>query len=458
MLLSRRRFIQTTALSMGAAGMAPLAARAADNSGYKALVFIFLNGGADAHDMLIGYDQPSYDLWSSARSSLIERINEGNAAGSRSRDQLLKLNPTNSSRFGGREFAMPPEMAEMHDLFEQGRMAIVPNVGPLLEPTTRSMIEAETAILPSHLFSHNDQSSTWAAFSGEGAANGWGGAILDAFNQSSPYTAISTGGNSVFLQGLQSRQLQLPADGSVRRAFGMDERLWGSSQLASVLQDYYSTAADGATNAMMRDIIRTQGRAVQDSELFASVLDAQTLGDSIRINRNGLSDQLATIANVIAARSEIGVSRQIFFARLDGFDTHNSHADRMPSLLRTLSEAVNSFQNALDAAGLADSVTTFTGSDFGRTLVSNATGTDHGWGGHHFVIGSSVAGQQILGDVPSFELGNEQHRKRGTLIPQIAVEQYGAEMGRWFGLSESELTEVFTNRTRFDMNPLGIFN
>ncbi|NRA28685.1 MAG: DUF1501 domain-containing protein [Parvularculaceae bacterium] len=457
MLLSRRRFLQTSALGLGATGLAPLAARAADQSGYKALVFIFLNGGADAHDMLIGYDQPSYDNWASARSSIIAQIDEFGERGSRSRDNLLKLNPSNSGDFGGREFAMPPEMAGMHNLFETGRLAIVPNVGPLLEPTSRSMIDAETALLPDRLFSHNDQASTWTAFSGEGASNGWGGAMLDAFTQSSPYTAVSLRGENVFLQGRQTRQVALKPDGDIKRAFGTEDELWGSAELSSMLTDYLSNPSNNTSNVLMRDVINAQGRAIADTERFSTVLSGQTLGDSVVVPRNYLSEQLAMIANVIASRSQLGVSRQIFFARLDGFDTHKNHVSAMPELLRTLSEAVTSFQTALENAGLADLVTTFTGSDFGRSLVSNATGTDHGWGGHHFVIGNQVAGGRIAGSVPSFELGNDQHWKRGTMIPQIAVEQYGAEMGSWFGLSNSELNEVFTNRDRFDTTPLGLF-
>jgi uncharacterized protein (DUF1501 family) len=456
-MLSRRRFLRDSALMMGAASLAPMAAMAADKSGYKALVCVFLYGGCDSHDILIGHDQPSYDGWSEGRASILERFQSDGNAAARARENLLLLNPTNASRFGSRAFAMPPEMAPMKALFDSGDMAFVPNVGPLIEPANRQTVQDKTVLLPRKLQSHNDQQSTWQAFSGEGAQLGWGGLVLDAMADSSPYTAVSASGQTVFLAGRETRHLQVPGNGKIKKVYGSGDKVFGREDLAQKLQSYYRSAADGAANPMMRDVIRAQARAIDDTEVLSEVLAAQTIGDTIAIDGNRLSSQLATIANMIGARSSFGANRQIFFAGMGGFDTHANHSTSMPKLLGELSEAIASFQSGMAAAGLADEVTLFTASDFGRTLTANASGTDHGWGAHHMVVGGAVRGGQIVGDVPPFESGHDQDFKRGAMIPTIAVDQYGADLGRWFGLSESELDAVFVNRGRFSRTSLGLF-
>lgn len=458
-VLSRRSFLQSSAAAMGAAGLAPWSALAADQSGYKALVCVFFVGGADSHDMLIGYDQPSYDQWASARESILN-LGFGETAnpGARSRDNLLSLAPLNASDFGSRSFAMPAEMSPMKDLFDSGQMAIVPNVGPLIEPVTQQQIIDETANLPGRLQSHNDQQSTWQAFQPEGAQNGWGGLVLDAMNQSSEFAAISAAGQSVFLNGDVTRHLQIGDSDNISSAWGTSGSVYGSSELSSGLRDWYRTNGSNANSPMMRDIINAQGKAIVDSEAIAVALEPQNLGDSVRLDGNALSFQLGTIADCIAARDTFGVNRQVFFAAIGGFDIHRDHAQNMPGLMEQFSAALVSFQNALNAAGLAEQVTTFTASDFGRTLTANATGTDHGWGGHHFVMGGAVRGQRIHGSVPSFESGHDRDFKRGALIPDLSVEQYGSELARWFGLTESELDAAFPNLGNFDRNVLQLFN
>lgn len=208
---------------------------------------------------------------------------------------------------------------------------------------------------------------------------------------------------------------------------------------------------------MMRDIIAQQARAIDDTEVLAAAISGQTLRDSIVITGNSLSNQLGSIANVIQARGTIGVSRQVFFASVGGFDTHNDQAGKLPIRLAQVSDAITSFQNAIEGAGLANEVTLFTASDFGRTLTANATGTDHGWGGHHFVVGGAVNGQEIHGEVPVFDSDHDQDFKRGALIPQISVDQYGAELARWFGLNTSEINAIFPNLSNFDTSALQLF-
>lgn len=458
MMISRRSFLKTSALTFGAAGFAPLGALAADTTGYKALVCVFLFGGCDTHDMVIGYDQPSYDLWAAQRASILERFPGGQAEGARARSNLLPLAPLDAAMFGSRQFALPPEMDGIRSLFEAGSAAIVPNVGPLIEPVGRQQVEDGTAILPDRLQSHNDQQSTWQAFSTEGAREGWGGLMLDAMAQASPYTAVSVTGQTVFLSGRETRQLQLSSSSQIDRAFGTDGRVFGSDEATERLRAYYRNSAQHLQQPMMRDIIRAQSKAIDDTETLASLLEAQDLGNQVAIEGNRLSGQLATVADLISVRSALEVNRQVFFVGMGGYDTHNDHANRMPALLGQLSQAITSFQAAMDMAGLADQVTLFTASDFGRTLTANASGTDHGWGGHQLVVGGAVRGGRIVGDVPPFTLDHDHaYRNRGALIPSIAIDQYGAELGRWFGLGESELDAVFPNRRRFDPLAVSLF-
>lgn len=456
-MLDRRSFMMGTAGALAASPLLPSAALAADRSGYKALVCVMLLGGADTHDVLIGHDQPSYDAWADERRSILNNFEAGANPTARARDSLLRLDPLNAGQFGSRAFAMPPEMAPLKNLFDVGNMAFVPNVGPLIEPVTQQQVQDQTARLPAKIGSHNDQQSTWQAFSGEGAKAGWGGLILDAVGEISPYTAISARTQTVFLQGEDTVQLQVPSSGQFKRAYGMNKVIYGKEELTQLVRDYYSKSADHLSNPLMRDIIRAQGNAVANTEVLAELLSGPTIGDSIRIDGNGWSQQLATVADMIGLRSEFGLSRQVFQVSAGGWDTHKDQDERMPGLLGGLSQAIAAFQAAIDAAGLTDNVTLFTMSDFGRTLQANSSGTDHGWGGHHMVIGGAVRGQRIHGRVPEYTPGHDRDFKRGALIPEISVDQYGAELARWFGLTQGELDLVFPNRQNFDPGALQLF-
>ncbi|MEO1656510.1 MAG: DUF1501 domain-containing protein [Pseudomonadota bacterium] len=456
-MISRRHFLQSSGAALSLSPFASMGALAADTSGYKALVCVFLFGGCDTHDVLIGQDVTSYNTWADSRSSILDAFAASSTPTARDRTSLLTLNPTNAADYGSRTFGMPPEMSGLHGLFESGNAAIVPNVGPLIEPTNRQGVVDKTATLPGRLQSHNDQQSTWQSFGAEGTGTGWGGRILDAVAEASPFSAMSINSNAVFLSGDQTQPVSVAASGNVPQVWPTNTLLHGSSTLPGVIRDYYRTSAQTAVNPMMRDIIAKQASAIEDGEALITALAGQTLRDSIVISGNSLSEQLGTIANIIGARGTIGASRQVFFASMGGFDTHNSQASTLPVLLERVSEAITSFQTAIDGAGLANDVTLFTASDFGRTLTANATGTDHGWGSHHFVVGGAVNGQQIHGDVPVFDAEHDQDLKRGALIPQISVDQYGAELASWFGLTNSEINMVFPNLGNFDTNALQLF-
>jgi uncharacterized protein (DUF1501 family) len=280
--------------------------------------------------------------------------------------------------------------------------------------------------------------------------------MLDAVGEASDYAGISASGHAVFLSGERTQPVQVRSDGKVNRAWGTDSAVRGSEEIQEILRRHYLRQGNTA-NAFENDIAASRRRAVLTTEELALLMDNADLGEPVRIEGNRLSQQLGTIANLIQVRSDLGPRRQIFFAQIGGWDTHRNQFEVIPELLSQVSEALSGFQGAMDRAGLADQVTLFTASDFGRTLISNATGTDHGWGSHHIVMGGAVRGGRIAGEVPVFDKEHDHDFRRGSLIPSLATEQYGSEIGRWFGLSESDLDVVFPNRGRFSRDSLGLF-
>ncbi|MEE4212367.1 MAG: DUF1501 domain-containing protein [Parvularcula sp.] len=455
-MTTRRQFLTYAASLPAATPFLNLNAYGSSSSDYKALVCLFFFGGLDTHDLLIGYDPASYSDWSNARRSLVDRyaIVEGV---SRDRADLHGLELDNAAAFGSRRFALPPEARGLHSLMSQGKASIVANVGPLIEPTTRSMIKSRTASLPSRLASHNDQQSTWQSLGVEGTTIGWGGRFLDILGAGHQFAGLSAASSFLFLTGVRSRAVQIGGLEGLDTIKEFNEGGYAAPGLNQQIERWLKEAASSSPSVIARDYGRLQRKAIDDSRAFNAAVADQTLGEAVVIPDNKLSEQFAGIANAIAARGAIGAGRQIFFASVGGFDTHKDQAENLPPRIAAISDAVHRFHTVLEGAGLGDAVTTFTGSDFGRTLVSNATGTDHGWGSHHFVVGGAVNGNRVIGNVPSYEPDHELDYRRGALIPEISVEQYGSELGRWFGLSERELDEVFPNRGAFDRTPLGLF-
>jgi uncharacterized protein (DUF1501 family) len=155
----------------------------------------------------------------------------------------------------------------------------------------------------------------------------------------------------------------------------------------------------------------------------------------------------------------LGAHRQVFFVNVGGFDTHRDQLPSHGELMIRLAHAISYFDGVLSTLPVGDmrnNVTLFTASDFGRTFASNGSGTDHGWGGHHFVVGGAVKGRDIYGNFPQTSvsttaLDNPLDIGSGSLIPQISVDQYAATLAKWFGLSTTEITEVFPNLSNFPL-------
>lgn len=468
--INRRAFLHSAgALGfMGGAGllasMTGGQAHAADVTGYKALVCLFLKGGMDHADTILPYDQTSYNALQAARPGVFNAYNSANAGSSRNRANMLQLA---TSDFGGRAFALPPELAPLHSLYNSGDMAVVGNVGPLIEPTTRTAMDSAGVEVPRRLFSHNDQQSTWMALDTEGSRYGWGGRFADAVlasdGTSSPtFAAISAAGNEVFLSGQNVRQFQVGSGGPrdinyLAQRFRLGSAR-NSDEVRSLLEAHFAAtgAADG--NYFLQDVAASSARAVENNRLFR-----EQFGDggsfAVEFPQSSLGRQLQTVAQTINIQSFLNIRRQVFFVSTGGFDTHNNQANSLPGLHAGIAEGIAAFQAAMTEIGMAGDVTLFTASDFGRTTIDNGDGTDHGWGGHHFVVGGAVNGGRIFGNLPDYELGAEYYtRSRGRLIPDVSVEQYAATLGRWFGLDDSELLAALPNLANFNERDLGFMN
>ena len=455
---SRRFFLQGSTAAIAAAAttgltgaMAGLHAQTATSGeDYKALVCVFLLGGLDNHELLIPYDQSSYNGWLTYRQGLTST-----SGGAHDRSGLLPLSPANASQFNGREFAMLPTMSGVQGLFNQGQASVVANVGPLIVPTTAAQAENNAVQLPPRLFSHNDQQITWQASSPEGAQYGWGGRFADATatsaNTGLEFSTITALGNDVFLTGENVQPYQVGLDG----APALDPVLQYEDSfpgVASSLAEHFRSSQFLGSNLIEQDMAN-KGRDGYDANVLYNQASGSAASLTTAFPATPLSQQLQAVARTISIRQSLGVTRQIFFVGMGGFDTHSNQATTLPNLLGAVDGAITSFQAAMVELGLNDNVTLFTASDFGRSLVLNDDGTDHGWGGHSLVVGGAVQGNQIIGDVPESALNHAQDAGNGRLVPTTSVEQLAAPLGRWFGLNDNQLALSLPNLGNFASTP-----
>ena len=475
-MLPRRRFL-THACGLGAAsmtcaslsglGLSMTAIQAAAqttadaSSEYKALVCVFLLGGLDGNDTILPYDQGSYSSYALLRETLLQNYAnvQGGGSSTRSRDRLLPLNPLNPA-FDGRQFALTEELSGLHTLFEQGKATIVANVGPLVQPVTQADFEADEPWLPKRLFSHNDQQATWMSGAPEGASLGWGGKFADAVLRSganasgSTFTTITSAANALFLTGEAARPFQIGRNGAP--PIDSLSVLQGNPEQYALMRDHFEPNPNVADQLLERDYANAMGNALRNNEAYNAGA-SQSAGLSTSFPGGPLGDQLKAVSQAIAARDALNVNRQVFFVGLGGFDTHSNQVLDLPPLQRQLDAGITAFVDAMRELGISQDVTLFTASDFGRTLAVNGDGTDHGWGNHHFVVGDAVKGRRILGELPPYNLAHALDAGGGRWIPTHSVEQFAAPLGRWFGLSESDLQAALPNLDNFNGSALDYF-
>jgi uncharacterized protein (DUF1501 family) len=405
---SRREFLRRASLlsgSVGAAGlpfalnMATMGSAAAQTtaSDYKAIVCLFLYGGNDSANMVLPTDTTSWTNYTTIRSTAPDPIalkpvgtaaNGGAVAASpEALGGVLPIVPkfTKYAENSSRTFALHPSMGETKTLFDQGRLAVIANAGPLIEPLTKAEYQANTKRKPPKLFSHNDQSSTWQALAPEGARVGWGGRFGDLLannNSATTFTNISVSGNAVFMAGNNIFQYQVGSGGAVAIS-GITGSLFGSTVAATNFQSLIT--ADNQ-HLLAKEHAAIVKRSIEAQQAFQTSFNASTVAapgqyfvPSTRANAsNGLATQLATVARIIGARAGLGAKRQVFFVSMGGFDTHDNQNRGQADLMARLSHAIGYFDATLSTMGMQNQVTLFTASDFGRTFTSNGDGTNHG--------------------------------------------------------------------------------
>lgn len=450
---SRRAFLKRSG-AMGIAGAAApfvtnLAsigeAAAATASDYKALVCVFLYGGNDYANTLPNYDQASYDLYAAQRAN-IGHVREALAP--------TLLTPTVPLP-GGRQYALAPSMASLLPIWAAGKMATVLNVGTLVRPTTKAQYQNLSVPLPPKLFSHNDQQSYWQATSPEGATSGWGGRIgdlLQSGNGIAATTCVSVGSNAVFLAGRQAVQYAIGTSGPV--GLTANASLFGSAAASNALKSLMTAGTSGSNFA--NEHAKVSRRAL---DTYAAVSGALAGAPAASFpgypTGNSLADQLKMVARMISVSQAIGAKRQVFFVSLGSFDLHDNLASQHPILVNKLADALSAFYATMTTLGVADKVTAFTASDFGRTLTSNYDGSDHGWGSHHFVLGGAVKGGRFYGTAPAVGSNTPDDVGQGRLLPTTSVDQYAATLASWFGVSAGDLPTVLPNIGNFGSANIG---
>lgn len=448
--LSRRKFLARSLSAIGAASVAGrlsqvnALASSTCTSDYKALVCVFLFGGNDCNNTVIPVDitaatSPvnSYANYAKIRAGL-----------ALPQDTLHMINTSAGDGYG-----LHPSLTEFASLYESKKLAVLANVGNLVTPLTQTQYVNQTAAIPLNLFSHLDQQTEWQTSEAQGfATTGWGGRLADAMpgcNPSGFPTIVSVGGNALFATGAQTNPATVTA-GQVLGLQGFNGTPAANARLAAwqnLLSFDNGLALVQASNSIASSGL-SQAAALNQALSGASPL-------STAFPNTALGAQMGQIAKIINVRGPLGVNRQIFFAFLTGFDTHDQELNDQGSVLQQVSQALNAFYTSTQEMGVNQNVVTFTESDFGRTLQPSGgatLGTDHAWGSHHFILGDPVKGGDMYGTFPTQQLsGPDDANNRGVWIPTTSLDQYGATLATWFGVDPSQLGAVFPNLQNFKM-------
>ena len=474
-LISRRNFLRNTGCA--ALGSTTLmntltnlkfinsAATLGDFNDYKALVVIMMSGGNDSYNMLVPFGDTEHAEYVNTRTDLA----------------LPKVDPLDSSRnlrdleytdVNGRQLGLHYSLSNMETLFKNGNLSFVSNIGTLVEPTNKTQLYDNSVSLPLGLYSHSDQALHWqTALPQERIAQGWGGKIADMFTACNDNENISLNlsfaGNNVYQTGQSTVEYSLrPGSGAVELQ-GI-EAPWEiptarRNTINSMMDQYY----DDIFKRTYVDVVRTGKEGAME---FNEAIDGITLNTEFttgeyntagyEASANYLGETFETIAKTIAARDTLGMKRQIFFIDIGGFDMHEEVLNSHEALLSVLDTGLGEFYDALEELGMTNNVTTFSLSEFARTLTSNGEGSDHAWGSNAFIMGGAVNGGEIFGTYPSLALDAELEVGGGVLIPTTATDQYFGDIASWFGVENSELIELFPNIDNFDSiyngNPLGL--
>ncbi len=417
-------------------------------TGYKALVCLFLSGGNDSYNMLVPRDSAAYAEYSAVRTSLAL--------------PQTSLLPITSIGQPYSDFGIHPDLPYLKTLYDAGNAAFVANVGTLVEPTTLAQYNAKSTRVPTGLFSHSDEQVHWQTFVPQirGAGpKGWAGRVADCMSQANSTGSIamnlSLSGNNILQTGKSTVPYITSPSGVVTLTQYNAANPNDPSTIAvdSILSQTYK-------NIYQKTLAEKNRGSIDTAIAFQSAVSPLSTTEAFPSTQVG--SRLQVISKVIRARSTLGMDRQIFFVERGGWDNHANVLDSQTGLFTEVNAAIEAFWKEMGHLGLQNDVALFTASDFGRTLTSNGSGSDHAWGGNHFVIGGGVNGGRIFGQFPTLATGSNSDLGRGRVLPTTSVDAYGSEMASWFGVPSSELETVFPNSTNFfdpisTPHPLGLF-
>ena len=463
---TRRDFLRTSACALGGMALASsldtfgvvhaLTPQAAPD--YRALVCVFLNGGNDGNNMFLDLNQ--YTQYSNSRSAAQLAIPQAS---------FLPVSPVSGGSFG-----FHPNMPEMQNLFNQGRLAVLCNNGPLVEPLTRATYQNGTGKKPLQLFSHSDQVGLYqTAIANSVSQTGWGGRLADktlGLNGAATFPSnVSIAGVNLYLTGVDTRQLAVADAGtSLANVLQLNNAPGASASEVSFRLASFNELRTFDTNLkLIKAASDIRSSAIQTDNTLSTVNPVLTT--PFPNPSTSISQQLLQVARLIKASTDptagINMKRQIFFVQIGGFDTHSAQLNGQGTLLLQLSQAINAFFNASVELGLQDKITLFTMSDFSRTLQPSGTGaaqvgSDHAWGNHQMIVGGAVQGHTLYGAYPNITPGGPDDTDggsspRGRWIPTTSIEQYAATLASWYGLSSADLTAVFPLVGHFSSSNLG---
>lgn len=445
--LNRRDFLKTSGAAAVFAATPGLAySQVVGGAGpfddYRALVCVFLFGGNDSFNMLVPNTPAEYGAYAASRQNLAIPQAE-----------LLPIAPVSTTT---PDFGLHPAMGGIQGLFDSGEAAFVTNVGPLLEPTTKEQYFNASVTLPPQLFSHNDQQDQWTSLRGNvQSKTGWAGRMADlvrtGVTDQQMATNASLFGANLFQAADETVAYVMGPGGPVQfEGFSTDP----NSILFEQREAFRRIVEAQHGSVYERAFAEVQRRAINAADTVTGAIDSAPPINAV-FPQSQLGTQLGTVARLIAVRDRLQMKRQVFFVAAGGFDTHDNQEADQPDLLGGISDAITAFHEATVELGVAGSVTTFTQSDFGRTLTSNGDGTDHAWGGNQLVVGGAVNGRELYGSYPLLAIGGPEDVSGGRMIPSTSTDQYAATLARWFGIPNSDLDTIAPSLANFAQRDLG---
>lgn len=425
------------------------------DSEYKALVCIFLSGGNDSNNLVIPTIQAEYDNYAAIRGSVLA-IPQGS---------VLPITPSN---FDGHNYGLHPIATGLQSLFASGKCALLFNAGTLAYPITATQYKNKSIPVPPQLFSHSDQVQQWqTSILDQAALTGWGGRCADILNAvnvnngAQVSLSVTLSGFNTFEVGNVVSQYSITTGGAISLSGVTGQRL---QAMKNILGLSYPNMQEQAYSTVVAHSINTA------DVLNNAIIPTASTAWSPAFPNTTLGNQLKMVARVIAARDTLKMKRQIFFCSVGGYDTHNNQTNTLDvttgshaNLIDELSKSLLAFQGAMDtlpqvgseASTLSQRVTAFTASDFGRTFPTNGSGSDHGWGSHHIIVGGAVQGGKTYGTFPVLTVNGPDDTSTGRWIPRVSVDQYSATLAKWFGVSPTDIPVIFPNVGRFASADLG---